>query len=609
MVYEWDDKFNDAYRLYVEERMNLDQVMEWFKREKGFAPSKRAFQTQFKKWDFPSKQHPLQQDEDLTTRVRELWENNVSQKDMLRMLNEEGFSIKERELMRLRGRNRWLLRTPNGQAPANDAANGTVPVQEDNDVLSSAKSTANGKGTDKQAPQVQPETDDTLIERQQQLLQKRQAESDERWTSRKRRRRTRGWAGLPADPEGPPRFPSETTIDESKVILKMDNDLYRQIRDEFQAICEEEGVIKKTLAGPEKWQVVKDRLIQENEHLQDVIYNDNVDTTDQKLLSLDVICLDVTKRMRVMQTRVTIADAKNTLCINPEESRQIRAAFYSKLKSDNFTNKTDLGNKRWNEIKQEWIAESELLQRILDPEDPDHQSKVKALEMLCRDVMKRLRDDQARRDPNRQKQLTGPGPGPAPPRPFKTTTNGAITAPPPAPVERPHRPPPPETNQASVAETEQLAAELLTHASATDLQIDPSLLLAANGALPQAEQNHYSDYAPAPMAVASAAPMYSTQPAQAASMGVFMEPKIWLGTLSSGTVGELRQLAASHHPGSQVLRIDGIVKDGNTGTEVSYLIDDDAKLGGYLAHVTGGDAMFEVRLIGGSGNMNVRAGF
>ena len=34
---------------------------------------------------------------------------------MLRVLNEEdGFDIKERELMRVRAKNRWLLRVPNG---------------------------------------------------------------------------------------------------------------------------------------------------------------------------------------------------------------------------------------------------------------------------------------------------------------------------------------------------------------------------------------------------------------------------------------------------------------------------------------------------------------
>lgn len=33
---------------------------------------------------------------------------------MLRILLAEGFDIKERELMRVRAKNRWLLRVPNG---------------------------------------------------------------------------------------------------------------------------------------------------------------------------------------------------------------------------------------------------------------------------------------------------------------------------------------------------------------------------------------------------------------------------------------------------------------------------------------------------------------
>lgn len=37
---------------------------------------------------------------------------------MLRILNEEeGFEIRERELMRVRAKNRWLLRVPNGMKP------------------------------------------------------------------------------------------------------------------------------------------------------------------------------------------------------------------------------------------------------------------------------------------------------------------------------------------------------------------------------------------------------------------------------------------------------------------------------------------------------------
>ena len=33
---------------------------------------------------------------------------------MLKTLNDEGFDIKERELMHVRAKNRWLLRVPNG---------------------------------------------------------------------------------------------------------------------------------------------------------------------------------------------------------------------------------------------------------------------------------------------------------------------------------------------------------------------------------------------------------------------------------------------------------------------------------------------------------------
>jgi hypothetical protein len=50
--------------------------------------------------------------------VKQLWERNTTQKEMLRILNEEdGFEIKERELMRVRAKNRWLLRVPNGMKP------------------------------------------------------------------------------------------------------------------------------------------------------------------------------------------------------------------------------------------------------------------------------------------------------------------------------------------------------------------------------------------------------------------------------------------------------------------------------------------------------------
>lgn len=502
------------------------------------------------------------------------------------MLNEEGFEVRERELMRLRGKNRWLLRNANGNGLS---LGGSETSLIETVVPQRGRRT---RQIDQQVPKPTPQPEPEVLEKRQELLQKRQADSDERWASRKRRRRTRGWGGLPADPQGPPRFPSETTLDESKVVLQMDNEVYRKVRDHFQTICEDEGVIKKTTSGPEKWQQVKDRLLKESEYLQQIVYGDSSESLDQKLLSLDVICLDVTKRMRVMQTRVTIADAKNVLCINPEESRQLRAAFFAKLKDENFVNKTDLGQERWNQLKDEWIAESELLQRVLDPRDPEHVTKAKAVEMLCRDVMKRLRDDLARRDPTRQKENKdrGPGPGPAPPRPMAPRNPvGAGRSAPQASRTRPVR---------------QAQADPF---SSSDLQIDPSLLLAASDALPHTLQSDEQNYQQsAPQDDSQMAPSAAYTAHQPASVGVWLrlhphspwqaEPKIWLGALTAGTIAEVRQQALNEHPGSQISRVAGIVKDTANGAEVSYNIDDDVKLGGYLAHVSGGDAVFEVTL-------------
>lgn len=37
MVYDWDDKESECYRLYVEERKSLDEVIDYFKQQ-GFVP-------------------------------------------------------------------------------------------------------------------------------------------------------------------------------------------------------------------------------------------------------------------------------------------------------------------------------------------------------------------------------------------------------------------------------------------------------------------------------------------------------------------------------------------------------------------------------------------
>jgi hypothetical protein len=469
---------------------------------------------------------------------------------------------------------------------------------------------------------VSPELSPEVLAKRQERLAKLQAESAERWAARKRRRRTRGWAGLPADPPGPPRFPSETTIDESKAYLSLDSNLYRDIRNRFQRICEEADVIKKTLAGPERWEAVKARLIQESSHLQSVFWG-NDDNQEAKRLALDVVCTDVTKRMRTLERRMTIAEAKNALGINPEQSREVRNAFYQVLKSDHFTSKLEAGDEHWKELKAQWIEGSDLLKGILAAgvADPEHEQKVKAMEVLCRDVMKRLRDDQTKRDPTRRKKFDSKFTASEPPKapyPPSGADMGAYHAPPhgtliqaaahaQAQVQGPVQP------QAQM-QAQQAHPQNRPHhqghpmADHSDMQIDPSLLLAAANDPSLMVQTH-GHFAEQPYAHNQ----YTGQPVQpgfpsSSSMPIAvyfrvhpaspvqLEARLWVATLSNISLDELRQLAVAKLPGLVCDRIQGVVKEDN-GSEISLQIDHDDELAAYIT--TCSKPVFAVFLVNG----------
>ncbi|KAI9744595.1 MAG: hypothetical protein M1818_002124 [Claussenomyces sp. TS43310] len=621
MVYDWDNKEEICYTMYIEEKKSLEEIMEYMKIHHKFEP----------RWEFPSKQNPAHKNHELVQRVKELWERNTSQKEMLRVLNEEdGFDIKERELMRVRAKNRWLLRVPNGMKSTNNKRETDQDVMdqlqqalfEDEVAQEDGESLKNVK-PDEGA--VSPELSPEVLAKRQERLEKLQAESAERWASRKRRRRTRGWAGLPADPPGPPRFPSETTIDESKAFLSLDSNLYRDIRARFQRICEETDIIKKTIAGPERWDAVKSRLVQESSHLQSVFW-DNEENQEQKKLSLDVICTDVTKRMRTLERRMTIAEAKNALGINPEESRTIRNAFYQTLKADHFTSKLEAGDEHWKELKAQWIEGSDLLKGILAPgdADPRHQEKVRAMEVLCRDVMKRLRDDQTKRDPTRKKKFdSNYVANPAPPHvmgqyasPQEAIPSGYMESQPQQDMNGPganqyqdaHRPhdlgfeigPHDALVQAAAHAQAQAQAQAQSRVQShsdplsghDDMQIDPSLLLAANDPslighahFPPQQQYPEQQYATHvtqaayPAAQTSIAVYFRLHPMS----DIQTSNRLWVSTLTSISVDELRQLAAAKFPTTYLIRVEGIIKEPN-GNEMGLQIDQDEELAAYLAN-------------------------
>ncbi|KAA8643719.1 hypothetical protein EYZ11_006333 [Aspergillus tanneri] len=590
MVYDWEGKRDICYQMYIKDKKALEEIMEYMKNTYQFAPSKRAFQTQFKRWGFPSKQNPAHKNADLVARVKQLWERNTSQRDMLQILNEEGFEIKERELMRVRAKNRWLLRVPNGMK--SQSLQTTVHMPEDegllalhDEVYKDASPFNDGEPipadppiSHSPSPNLSPGLSSEVLLKRKERLDRLKAESAERWASRKRRRRTRGWAGLPADPPGPPRFPSETTIDESKKYLRLDSTIYRQIRDQFQKICEEAGFIKKTVAGPERWQVAKNKLIQGSQHLQQVFWDDP-NQLDTKALALDVVCTDVTKRMRTLERRMTIAEAKNALGINPEESRQIRNAFYNTLKADHFTSKLEAGDEHWNELKDQWIQNSELLQRILapGPADPGHITKLKALEVLCRDVMKRLRDDQTKRDSSRKQSVSR----------SHTQNSDAGSARMGSAFDSGI------PNGISTLASQALASAPVASSDLGDMQIDPSLLQAANDPTFAATDQHESGNAfgyvdtmldsavldiPVSLRINPQSPLHR-------------DSKAWNEKLATRSTAELRQLVSTKYPECIVTRIEGLDTD-ETGNDILFIIDKDHELDSYLTQVQDRKATF-----------------
>ncbi|KAK5992685.1 hypothetical protein PT974_06100 [Cladobotryum mycophilum] len=190
------------------------------------------------------------------------------------------------------------------------------------------------------------------------------------------------------------------TIDEARLILGIDQITYRILRSTFQRICHEESLFKKTVAGQEKWEGAKDRVVNSIPELQRLLWLSG-GNLEHKRQAFDVICTDVTKRIRMLESRMSLADAKNTLGVNPQQSREIRIAFHEVLSDVRLNCKSDVSPQQWEDLKHRWAGKSALIKRISDDitntQDPQ---KSRALDMLARDVMKRLRD-RARKEPKK----------------------------------------------------------------------------------------------------------------------------------------------------------------------------------------------------------------
>ncbi|ROV93404.1 hypothetical protein VMCG_08435 [Cytospora schulzeri] len=666
MVYDWESHKDTLRNFYVYEKIPIEDIINHMRTHHNFTPSKRAYQAQFRRWDFPSKHQPALKNDQLVARVKELWERNLSQAEMLRILNEEdGFNIKSRELNRVRSKHRWLLRVPSDKkrdeahpSPGGSVGGGDDDVDDDDDD-------DNGDGDELMAgeeednddsPLATPDVPDLASNLMEERRRKMETESAERWVTKKRRRRTRQYAGMPADPPGPPRFPSETTLGESQVILGLDKATYVAVRERFQSICEAAGVVKKTVAGPEAWETAKQSLVGEFFQLQNVMWinnnnnnnnnnkDDNNNTNnnnnmDRKKLALDVICSDVTKRMRSGGDKeLLLADAKNILSLNPQESREVRAAFYQILQADGFTSKLAMGADRWKELKQRWIDGSPMLQRILSRlhDRHNHEMKARAVEALARDVMKRLRDDQTRRKGVKRKRrrvaseddddaaaaaaaaAAAHGGG------FEDTHPGmhvmgddddasgfasGMLVPAVANAGQHGHPHPPRI----LPDHRLIDPQMGLHVPMDSSQLGPSLLLDSGTQGPFVDPNQ--QYLTGPTPLAAAPSPFDPSPQSAAPPAVFQTvPATNTGTipiylrldhesqpsivfLTNHSVEALCQLAEQKVPGSRCVRVEGMLKmpDMEGGHYIPLQIQDDDQLSAYLAH--GGPPTFNVRLV------------
>lgn len=482
------------------------------------------------------------------------------QKDMIPILAADGYEVSERELMRLRSKHGLLLRSANG---VREAMVGDDVDQTQLDAHAAASEPAVSTPDILEAQRKRKERFEQL-----------QADNDQKWSARKRRRHTKQWGDLPPDPPGPPRFPSEVTIGESQKYLGLDQNLYLEIREQFETISREQNLVKKTVCGPERWQAAKEQLIRGNPYLLSLFSEMDPEKLTPMHLCLDVICMDVSKRVRNLEVAMTLAEAKNVLGVNPEEGRLLRARLIEMLNTSGFISRQETGD--WEDVKQQWLLETGLNQRFPAEDGPERERGQRALRILCRDMMKRWRDAQSHRDPNavnKAKKTNGHG---------QTKTS----------AQRAKARPAQRVGQAVASDATQGAAR-------EDHQIDPSLLLAANtsSTLPQTH----------PQIINTGHGIASQPPHQVAPIAAYFRlspysvvdgiPKIWLGALSSHSVTDL-YAAAQSFPGADmyiIAKIEGVAVSAN-GTDMTFQIDQDDELSAYLGFVGGGKATFVVHL-------------
>lgn len=560
---------------------------------------------------------------------------NVSQGEMLKLLSEDGFDISQRELTRLRAKFRWMLRAPNGTKPPSVGLE--VPGLGEETVRDNAPaSEADADSTSEPGANVisqhssSSRVDSTNVS---------QEDGEMTITPARKRRRMAAQAADPTKPVS--RFPSEMTFNEARRILDLDEDSYRSLRSKFQQICSDENVVKKTVAGPERWEAVKRRLAADFPRLQNV-FDSTSDGPGAKSIALDVLCTDVTKRMRMSETRMTLAQVKNVLGVNPEQSRALRAAFYEVLDEVHFTTMSNISAQQWVNMKWKWAERCALVKEILHSAEAgsQDQAKARALDLLAKDVVKRKRDEKFHHNAKRKDKHQTKGLVSTHGQQTMPDTSGGINRSTP-PVELINtgddigagdirgisealspelgnvqsgnslttRGSAPLQSQvlvthdgvANLPQSERITEPPIARGIVTNTQMGPPLLLSPN----QQPQYMMHTYAQQPFPQPPSASGYHQVQPVVNPYAVYLRlhpsssfvtsTSLWIATVQSQSLQELRQAAVASYPSAVCIRVEGVLKDGKGG-ELLLPIEQDQELAAYLAHSQGLAPTFCVQL-------------
>ena len=196
------------------------------------------------------------------------------------------------------------------------------------------------------------------------------------------------------------RFPSEMPLTETKVVLGINHAEYQEVRSAFESICSDLNINRKK--DCKHWEDAKIQLIAACpclsatipiQAISPIVLADipitmaNVlskEADPRKLLALDLLCMDVTKKNRVKSTRLTLTEAKKRLGLTPNEILTIRESLKARLAADGFTSKLQSGESHWKELRNAWTKEHDL-------------KDTAAANVIGSDVMKRLNDKSKRR--------------------------------------------------------------------------------------------------------------------------------------------------------------------------------------------------------------------